>query len=1381
MQITNLAIRHRTSVMVMTVVLVLGGLVSYLTIPKEASPSIEIPIIVVTTVYPGVSPDDIESLITQEIEQEVQSVNGIKEIRSTSTEGVSTVVIEFDPDVSIDEAYQKVRDKVDIAKADLPSDVEEPIVEEIDFSEFPILTINLASDYSLARLKDVAEDLADRLETIPTVLRVDLVGGLEREVQINVDLNALKGHNLSFDDVILAVSSENITIPGGSVDVERLNYLVRVSGEFADPSELRDIVINVPEAAPGQRQPPPIYLRDVAEVAFGFKDRDSHARLTVMKDEDAEGRLIVYPEDRVHELRVISLNVKKRSGENILETVSDVRTVLDEFAFPVGTETVITGDQSKFVRELVRDLENNIISGLLFVVAILLFFLGIRNATLVGVAIPLSMFMSFIVLQAMGQTLNFIILFSLIIALGMLVDNAIVIVENIYRYREEGHERFDAARLATAEVGGAVVASTATTVAAFAPMLFWPGVIGEFMGYMPMTLIVALSCSLFVAVVINPVLTGIFVRLDSETRAKAGTWGKRAGLIAGGIAALIIGIANPISLGMVTGIILALWLGHKFVLKPIGDRFVRTGLPSMVEMYRSLLRWMLQRDYTKPRAFLRNTFALGSFTAGFVLLVCGLAVSAGFGGNAAAVLVWPGFALAGVGLIGILFHTLETIFDGGWSSVRAGVGLAVVGGLLLAAISLGEKEVGTEVVQTMVSVPIILGVIGLLGVAHKRFKLLGIVDLVLLGFAVLLIVGGIGYAVVLFALPGFGIEVIAAEEMESSSQAMVGMLLGGLLLGMLGVLGRLAMKKRGYLVLTDNRARLMNSSLGAMFAIIGMFAAAPTGVEFFPETDPSQIRVNIRGALGTNIEASDQLATDARRRIDHLFESEPKTEINTQNVLVNVGVGGDIFSGGASGIENSSITMNMVDYSDRAEKSSTTLARVREEIAGLPGADIEIEKDQQGPPTGSPVNIEISGDDFDTIVRIAGDVKERLRQGAESGEIPGLVDIRDNLNTGRPELRVNINRERAVRFGLSTRQIASTIRTAINGTEASKFRDGEDDYDITVRLAEADRNSLESLRSLTIFYDGQQIPLVSVADFEIGSGLGSITRLDQKRVVTVRGENAPGFSGPEVLASAQTYLSEYRESLPHGYIMTYTGESEEQDESFSFLTQALIIGVMLIFVIMVGQFNKVSIPFIIMVAVGFSMVGVMLGLILTRTLFGLMTFIGIISLAGIVVNNNIVLVDYIMKLRDRGLSKKDAIVQGGATRLRPVLLTALTTVLGLIPLTFGINIDFVGLITSADPAFQFGSENTQFWGPMGTAIIAGLVFATFLTLVIVPVMYSMFDSVATRFATLTGRGASAEGAHVTETGSVATDGTAALAPGNGRDGIGEEYSPAKTR
>ena len=392
-----------------------------------------------------------------------------------------------------------------------------------------------------------------------------------------------------------------------------------------------------------------------------------------------------------------------------------------------------------------------------------------------------------------------------------------------------------------------------------------------------------------------------------------------------------------------------------------------------------------------------------------------------------------------------------------------------------------------------------------------------------------------------------------------------------------------------------------------------------------------------------------------------------------------------------------------------------------------------------GPPTGLPVNIEISGEDFATIRQITHEVRQMLVEGVENGEIQGLVDVTDDLNEGRPEMQVHIDRERAARFGLNTSNIATTIRAAINGVEAGKFRTGEDEYDITVRLREADRSGLESIKNLTVLHEGNQIPVTAVADFDVGSGLGSVTRLDQQRVSTVTGSAAAGIPGPQVLASAQQYLAEYEANLPVGYAMTYTGESEEQEESFAFLTTVLLIAVSLIFMIMVAQFNRVTIPFIIMLAVGFSLIGVLLGLILTRTPFGLFTFIGIISLAGIVVNNNIVLIDYIMQLRDRGMDKHAAIIEGGATRLRPVLLTALTTILGLIPLTFGINIDFVGLLTEWRPNFQFGSENTQFWGPMGIAIISGLVFATFLTLVIVPVMYSTFDSLAIRLRSIFGR------------------------------------------
>ncbi|MEZ4703342.1 MAG: efflux RND transporter permease subunit, partial [Rhodothermales bacterium] len=635
MRITDLAIQYRTSILVLTALLTFGGILSYKTIPKEAQPSIEIPQIVVTTVYPGASPDDIESLVTQRIEQEVQGINGIKEIRSSSTEGVSTVIVEFDPDVSIDDAFQKMRDKVDIAKAELPTETEEPLVSEIDTQQMPIMTINLAAGYSLARLKEVAEDLRDEIETIPSVLNVDVIGGLEREVQINVDLNALKAYNLTFSDVVKTIQEENTNIPGGSIDVDRANYLVRVNGEIETPDELNNLVVK----APGDM---PIYVRDLADVKFGFKDRSSYSRLEVYQQENEEGEFEPLSDEELSTLQVVSLSVKKRSGANILDTVANIDETMETFPFPAGTEYVITGDMSVYVKTMLKDLENNIISGLIFVVAVLLFFLGVRNAFLVGIAIPLSMFISFILFQTLGYTLNFIILFSLIIALGMLVDNAIVIIENIYRYREMGHSRFESARLGTGEVGAAVVASTATTVAAFAPMLFWPGLIGEFMSYLPLTLIVTLISSLFVAIVINPVITGIFARLENEESPPMRRASRIAATVLVILTGVVIGIANWKTLVVLGVSIPTLMILHRRVFKPIGDRFVATGLPRLMSRYRAFLEWMLHRDYSAKRSMLRNTFALGSFTLGVLLLTLGAIVGALAGDLAGQILLVPG-------------------------------------------------------------------------------------------------------------------------------------------------------------------------------------------------------------------------------------------------------------------------------------------------------------------------------------------------------------------------------------------------------------------------------------------------------------------------------------------------------------------------------------------------------------------------------------------------------------------------------------------------------------------------------------------------------------------------------------------------------------------
>ncbi|MDX1439966.1 MAG: efflux RND transporter permease subunit, partial [Rubricoccaceae bacterium] len=1069
MRITNLAIKNRTAVVVLTALLVIGGLLSYISIPKESSPQIEFAMIVVTTVYPGASPNDIESIITQKIEQEVAVITGIDEIRSTSTEGVSTVIIEFVPDKDVSEAAQEVREKVDLAKPEFPSDVEDPLVSEIDFSEFPIMSVNLLSSGSLSRLRDTAEDLQDILDNDPGVLEVDLIGGLEHEVQVNIDIARLQGYGLSIMDVVAAIQTENTNIPGGSIDLGPENYLVRIDGEFNDPAEIENLVVS----SPGGRS---VYVRDVGEVVFGFKDRASYARLELLQTEVEQGEFV--PVDNPENLQVIRLDVKKRAGDNIIETVDRVHGILESFTFPAGTSYTVTGDQSEQVEILITDLENNIIAAIIFVVLVLLFFLGVRNAVLVGIAIPLSMFLSFLIFSMLGQTLNFIMLFSLIIALGMMVDNAVVILENIYRFREEGYSRWEAAKGAVEEVGMAVAASTATTVAVFIPMLFWPGIIGKFMGFLPMTLIVTLSASLFVALVINPVIAGFLIRLDSEIKKKERSTRQRRvifGIVA--FLALLIALANWKTLVFLAVTIPLLVLLYRRVLDPVYKRFSSETVPKMTARYRDFLDWMLVRDYSVKRALFRNTFALGAFTAGFILLILGGVVAGLIGFPAALLLLVPGGISLLVGIIGIVGHTLESAFLGRGATVKAGLIFLGIIVTLLTLLAISGKELHAPEVAAMILFP--------------------------------------------------GVIILA------------------------GFLGKLFAGDRSYIVLTDNRARLLTGTLGALLGIFVLFGVAPTGVEFFPTTDPNLIQITAEAPLGTNLEESNRIASDIFSRVSNLLESDEPTRENTKDIQTGVGVGGDVmFGGGAAGPERSTITMNMVDFSAREEPSSETLRKVRDEIQGIPGIDLQIEQDQNGPPTGAPINIEISGEDFDQIVQISDEIKARLVDASATGAVPGLVDIRDNLNTGRPEFQVIIDRERAAQFGLSTQEVASTVRSAVNGIEASTWRDGKDEYDITVRLEEADRSNLESLQSLTILDEGNQIPLVSVAHVEVGSGLGSVTRLDQQRVVTVQGDVAPGVNAAAALQMVQAHLAEYVESVPPGYTISYTGESEDMDESF---------------------------------------------------------------------------------------------------------------------------------------------------------------------------------------------------------------------------------------
>ena len=1084
--------------MVLVALVAIMGIVSYLTIPKESFPNITVPNIFVVTLYPGVSPEDMESLVTRKLEDELGNISEIKEMTSTSTEGYSSVVLEFDTGIDIEEALQKVREKVDLAKAELPEDAEEPLVQEVNLSEFPIMQINLSGDYDLEILKDIAEDLQDKIEAIPTVLGVDLTGGLEREVQVDVDLAKLKYYNLSFGDIIGAISAENVTIPGGDISVGTKSFLLRVPGQYQETAPIEDVVLKVNEGKP-------IYLRDIANVTFGFKERETYSTLD--------------------ESPVITLGVKKRTGENILETYDRVSAILDDAlpTLPPTTTYKITNDQSKDVKNMVSSLENNIISGLILVIGVLLFFLGVRNASFVGISIPLSMFLSFIILSALGITMNMIVLFSLILALGMLVDNAIVVVENIYRYLEDGYDNFESAKKGTGEVAGPIIAGTATTLAAFFPMIFWPGTVGEFMGYLPKTLIITLSSSLFVGLIINPVICALFMTIDGDTnKAQLTKRGKQILYSMLALVLLVLVLSSFVTWTMLIVLGALLWLLNKYVLAPTGKWWQAEGLNVFIGTYENSLVWAL----------------------------------------------------------------------------------------------------------------------------NNRLKTVGIAFFVLI----------------------------------------------------------------------------------MSFVVLGVFNP---GTEFFPEDiPPRDVYVQIETPVGSDVEFTRSVVDKVAERVKNIPQA---SDINTILAVSGAAISSDPAGGGGNSTHKGTVAINFVDYELREGDIFEAMEYMRNDLNGvIAGAKITVEKPQDGPPTGPPINLEISGPDMTELTRISNDVLSALEADSIFAKMDGLeTDLPDS----RPEIRVEVDREKAGLYELNTNMIGMTVRQAINGVEASKFRDGKEEYEIVVRLAKEYRDDLSTLSDLTVFHEGIQIPLSEVASWEISDGFGGIRHKESERVITVSADVRSGYQSNAVLAEAQQVLARYLDGLPPGYNYEWTGQQQEQDESFAFLGRAFLIAVFLIAFILVSQFNSIVKPVIILSSVVMSTAGVFYGLVTFQMAFGLMAFLGLISLAGVVVNNAIVLIDYVDILRTRdGLDLRSALVQAGKVRFRPVILTAITTTLGLVPLAVGFNFDFITLVNNPIEFFThlgeyiyWGGEQAAWWGPMAIAVIVGLLFSTFLTLILVPVLYSVIE------------------------------------------------------
>ncbi|OOZ41477.1 MFS transporter [Solemya pervernicosa gill symbiont] len=1017
--------RSRIVILVLLFVLLAGSL-SWQAIPKEADPDVTIPIVYVSMSHEGISPEDAERLLVRPMEKELQSIEGIKEMTSSAAEGHASVTLEFEASVDNQRALDDVREKVDIAKIELPNDTDEPEVHEVNVALFPVLTVALSGTVPEAGMLRIARELKDRIESLPQVLEADIGGDREDLLEIIVDPQVMESYDIRFSEVFELISNNNLLVAAGALDTGAGRMVVKVPGVIEDLNDILKMPVKVANNNV-------VVFEDVASIRLTFKDPEGFAR--------------------VGSQSAITLEIKKRVGANIIQTIEKVREIVaaEQKHWPETLQVAYLQDKSGEIKDMLNDLTNNVMSAIVLVMIVILAILGARSALLVGMAIPASFLAGIFILYNLGYTLNIVVLFSLILVVGMLVDGAIVVSELADRRLAEGMRAHEAYAGASKRMSWPIIASTATTLAVFLPLMFWPGVIGEFMGYLPLTVIICLSASLIMALVFIPVLGGVTTPHNEERQIRKNPEGR------------------------------------------------------MTQIYAELLAKLLRHP-------------------GKVLLV-------------------------------------------------------------------------------------------------------------------------------------------------------------------------------------------------ALMAMIGSYTAYGThghGVEFFPDVEPEFAQVHIRARGDLSIHEKDALVREVESRILDMKSLKSVYARSFNN------------SSGENRAEDvvGVIQLQFTNWQHRP-KASVIMDRIRERTADISGIIIEVRK-QAGGPGGEkkPVQIQLSSRE---PARLAG-VAKQLR--AVIDEVGGFVDVEDNRPLPGIEWRLEVDREKAARYGANVQMIGNTVQMITNGIRIAGYRpdDSDDEVDIRVRYPFVERN-LDHLSDLRVATANGMQPITNFVTLIPAAKTGTLSRADARRVITVQADVAEGVLLDERVQLVKQQLE--KNPLDPEVKITFKGEDADQREAATFLSNAFMMAIFLMVVILVTQFNSIYQALLVLSAIIFSTAGVLLGLLLTAQPFGVvMVGIGIIALAGIVVNNNIVLIDTYNGYRRDGMSIYDAALKTGRVRLRPVLLTAITTVLGLMPMVFALNIDLI------ERTITFGAPSTQWWTQLSTAIAGGLTFATLLTLILTPCLLVLGEQSSARIKAL---------------------------------------------
>ncbi len=1019
MKLADVSIRRPVFATMMIMSLIVLGLFSYLKLNVDLYPDVDIPFVVITTILPGAGPEQIETDVTKIIEDAVNPVEGVDYIQSISQENVSIVVIAFKLEINGKDAAQDVREKISAIRANLPADIEDPIIQRYDPASLPIMALTVSGNMSEKDITTFTKDVVKtRLENIPGVGAVNLIGGAEKEIQIEVDAAKLRAYNISIQDVIMNVGTQNVEIPGGNVTEGSRQLLVRTMGKYQNVEDFNKVIVATPMGKP-------VYLSDVAIVSDGVKEQESLTRVN--------GKIAV------------GLNIIKQSGSNTVEVAHGVVEQIDRLKkeIPEGVSINLAQNNSTFIEDSVNDVLFDILyGGLLAVIVIYLFLANFRATVISGLALPASIIASFIIMFALGFTLNMMSLLALSLAVGLLIDDAIVVIENIYRHMAQGETPMEAAKSASEEIGLAVMATTFTIVAVFVPVAFMPGIVGRFFFEFGITISAAVLVSLFVAFTLTPMLSSKWLHREDEELSAKGNILNRS----------------------------LYYFNHFFEI--------------MSKKYERSLLWSL---------------------------------------------------------------------------------------------------------------------------THRK-------------------------------------TIVAAAT---------------------------------------------------VIFIISFLLMRMLGSEFFPESDRSEFNIVINTPPGSSLEQTSEIC----KEVEAYLRSKP--EVIT--VLTNIGSGNDP-------VTRANIYVKLVPTRERKKSDKLLMDEIRHQAKNIAGASLSFQTQGVGGGGEKPVTLSIRGADLKKLEEIAAKVEAIVKS------TPGAVDVENSLELSKPELRINIDREKASDLAISPFLVASTVRAMVDGNVATQFKEGDEQIDVRVRLKKSDRKNLNDITLLTVKsnkkINGQDflVPITDIATITQDAGPSKINRYARQKEIRVDANNYKRFTGV-VLADILSETAKL--NLPPGYSIGVVGQGDMQSKAFFNILIALMLAIVFVYIVLAAQFDSFIHPFSIMIALPMSIIGAVIMLLIFKSSLSVMSFIGIIMLMGLVTKNGILLVDYTNVLRERGLSRLDALIKAGPTRLRPILMTTFAMIFGMLPVALALG------------------EGSEFRAPMGQAVIGGLITSTLLTLFIVPVVYSILDDIAT--------------------------------------------------